>query len=297
MGEAVANTMGRFLLGMDGGGSSARARLADRAGRRLGEGVGGPANAGNDLPGAVAALEAVASMALSAAGLSGHDRADVVAVIGAAGAGNPEVATRLAAASFGFRSLRVVTDAEIALEGAFAGGDGGILIVGTGSQGYGRLGERRLRFGGWGPSLSDGGSGAVIGCRAARRALEAHEGLAGSSPMTAAVFDRLGGSAATLSAFGKTARPADWAALAPLVFHYAEAGDPVAGAIVAAATAEIEALIGRLVAGGMERVALMGGLAASYRPRLAPRFSGFLADPLGDALDGALGLASKDVGR
>lgn len=288
--------MERFFLGMDGGGSHARARLADWAGRRLGEGVGGPANIGNDLEGAVAALDAATSMALSAASLSERDRADIVAVIGAAGAGDPGVAAKLAAAPFGFHSLRVVTDAEIALEGALAGGDGGILIIGTGSQGYGRVGARRFRVGGWGPALSDGGSGAVIGRCAVRRALEAHEGLAGSSPMTVAIVDRLGGSAATLSAFGKTARPADWAALAPIVFRHAEAGDPVAEAIVVAATAEIEALIGRLVAEGIGRVALMGGLAANYRPRLASGFAGLLADPLGDALDGALGLARKDVG-
>ncbi|MBS1181645.1 MAG: gspK 1 [Proteobacteria bacterium] len=287
--------MGRLFLGIDGGGSGARARLADRAGRPLGEGVGGPANIGNDPDGAVASFEAATCMALAAAGLAGCDRTDIVAVIGAAGAGNPEVAVRLAAAPFGFGALRVVTDAEIALEGAFAGGDGGILIVGTGSQAYGRIGERRVRVGGWGPALSDGGSGAVIGRRAARWALEAHEGLAGPSPMTVAIFDRLGGSTAALSAFGKSARSAEWAALAPLVFDHADAGDPVAGAIVAAATMEIVVLIGRLAAEGVERVALMGGLAASYRPRLAPHFAGLLIDPASDALDGALGLARKDA--
>lgn len=286
----------RFLLGMDGGGSHARARLADLEGQQLGAGIGGPANAANDLKGTIDALDAAALAALSAAGLSDIDRADVTAVIGTAGVSDPTVATQLAAAPFGFRSLRVVTDAEIALEGAFAGGDGGILIVGTGSQAYGRVGERRLRVGGWGPSLSDGGSGAVIGRRTARRVLEAHEGLAASSPMTDAIFDRLGGSAAALSAFGKTARSADWAVLAPIVFDHAAIGDPVAGAIIATATAEIEALLDRLIGEGLRKVALMGGLAASYRPRLLPRFERFIADPIGDALKGALSLAGKDAG-
>lgn len=288
--------MGRFLLGMDGGGSNARARLADDTGRRLGEGTGGPANAGNDLEGAIAALEAAASEALSAAGLSRQDRSNVVAVVGAAGVGHPPVAARLAAAPFGFHSFRVVTDAEIALEGAFAGGDGAILIVGTGSQGYGRVGERRVRFGGWGAALSDGGSGAVIGQRAVRRALEAHEGLAAASPLTVAILDRLGGTAAAVSATGKTARPADWAALAPLVFRYADVGDPIAETLLATATMEIEALIDRLAAEGVERIALMGGLAASYRPRLSPRLTFLLVEPLGDALEGALGLAGRDAG-
>lgn len=287
--------MARYLLGMDGGGSNARARLIDHAGNRLGEGSGGPANAGNDLEGAIAALEAAADGALLAAALSNDDRTKVTAVIGAAGVGYPWVSERLAAAPFGFRHLRVVTDAEIALEGAFAGGDGGILIVGTGSQAYGRIGERRLRIGGWGAALSDGGSGAVLGRRAARRALEANEGLATSSPLTDTIFNRLGGSAAALSTFGKAARPADWAALAPLVFRHAECGDPVAETLVARATSEIEALIDCLAAEGIGRIAVMGGLATSYRRFLSPRVAPLLVDPLGDALDGALGLARKDI--
>lgn len=287
--------MRQYLLGIDGGGSGVRARLADSAGRVLGEAAGGPANIGNDFEGAIAAIEAVTKEVLAVAGLSGGDRSDVVAVIGAAGAGNPDQARRLASA-IRFGHLRVVTDAEIALEGAFAGGDGGILIVGTGSQAYGRLGERRVRIGGWGAALSDGGSGAVLGRRAVRRALDALEGLAASSPMTAIVVDRLGGSPPALSAFGKTAKPADWAALAPVVFAHADAGDPVACGIVRRGTAEVEAMIGRLAAEGIERIALMGGLAASYRPRMAPFPAGLLADPVGDALDGALGLARKEAG-
>ena len=106
--------MGRLFLGMDGGGSNARARLADDAGRRLGEGRGGPANVGNDPEGALVALEVATTTALAAAGLSGSDRAEIVAVIGAAGAADPRVAARLAGAPFGFHRLRVVTDAEIA---------------------------------------------------------------------------------------------------------------------------------------------------------------------------------------
>lgn len=288
--------MRRFFLGIDGGGSGARARLASGDGRPLGEGTAGPANVGNDPTGAFAALDTAARGALAAAGLADADRADVVAVIGAAGAADTEAAARIAAMPFGFADLKVVTDAEIALEGAFAGGDGGILIVGTGSQAYGRLADRRLRVGGWGASLSDGGSGAVIGRRAARRALEAHEGLAEASPFTATIVARLGGSPPALSVFGKAARPADWAALAPLVFDHAAIGDPVAGALLKTAVAEVAALIGRLVAEGIGAVALMGGLAGRYRPLLAPRFASLLVDPLGDALDGALRLARREAG-
>ena len=123
--------MRRFFLGIDGGGSGARARLAGGDGCPLGEGAAGPANAGNDPAGAFAALDAAARGALAAAGLADVDRADVVAVIGAAGAADAGAAAGIAAMPFGFAGLKVVTDAEIALEGAFAGGDGGILMTGN----------------------------------------------------------------------------------------------------------------------------------------------------------------------
>lgn len=113
--------------------------------------------------------------------------------------------------------------------------------------------------------------------------------------MTAAIFDRLGGSPMALSAFGKTARPSEWAALAPMVFDHADIGDPVAVAVVAAGVGEIEALIGRLAAEGIGQIALMGGLAPSYRRRLSSRFAGMIVEPVGDALDGALGLARRSA--
>ena len=59
---------------------------------------------------------------------------------------------------------------------------------------------------------------------------------------------------------------------------------------------EIEALVGRLAVEGIDRIALMGGLAPSYRPRLSSRLADLLVEPAGDALDGALGLARRDPG-
>jgi glucosamine kinase len=42
---------------------------------------------------------------------------------------------------------------------------------------------------------------------------------------------------------------------------------------------------------GATRIALMGGMAAPYRPHLSARFDALLVAPAGDALDGALALA------
>lgn len=58
----------------------------------------------------------------------------------------------------------VTSDAELAIEGAFEGGSGIIVIAGTGSIGLAGIGKGKYeRCGGWGIELDDEGSGAWIG--------------------------------------------------------------------------------------------------------------------------------------
>ena len=60
--------------------------------------------------------------------------------------------------------LLIVSDAELALEGAFGGELGVVMIVGTGSIAVGKISQDKLiRCGGWGIELDDEGSGAWIG--------------------------------------------------------------------------------------------------------------------------------------
>ena len=62
-------------------------------------------------------------------------------------------------------AIEVTTDADLALEGATNGGDGLLLIAGTGSIALGRRGARTARAGGEGPP-GDLGSGDWIGRQA-----------------------------------------------------------------------------------------------------------------------------------
>jgi len=61
------------------------------------------------------------------------------------------------------KNITVVTDAKNAITGAFDGGDGIILIAGTGSVLYGKYKGKMNRVGGWGRILGDQGSGYIIG--------------------------------------------------------------------------------------------------------------------------------------
>ncbi len=62
-----------------------------------------------------------------------------------------------------FKKLIITTDAMTALFGAFEGGDGIILISGTGSVLYGYSNGKITRVGGWGRIIGDEGSGYWIG--------------------------------------------------------------------------------------------------------------------------------------
>ena len=68
----------------------------------------------------------------------------------------------------------VITDAELAYRGAFAGGKPGILLItGTGTIGLYRtpISHEFTRAGGWGPLLGDKGGGAWLGREALRHCL------------------------------------------------------------------------------------------------------------------------------
>lgn len=282
-----------LLLGVDGGGTGCRARLADLAGRTLGEGAAGPANLTTGFDAALASVVTAFGQAAAAAGLDPAVAAPRVgAVLGLAGAASLGDGGRVGAL-LPFRAATVRADSEIACLGAHGGRPGGLVVLGTGSQAV-MVDERGLgRFGGWGFLLSDGASGAVLGQAALRGALAAHEGLAPPSGFTRHVMARFDDDPRAMARFAATARPADYAAFAPAVFSFAEDADPVAAALRDAAVQDVERLVVRLVAAGATRIALSGGLAARYGPLLTAGTTDRLTAPEGGPLDGALALAGR----
>jgi len=79
------------------------------------------------------------------------------------------------------------------------------------------------------------------------------------------------------------------------VMRHADAGDPVARRIVRDAAEQIDELVRRLAECGAARIALLGGLASSMQPWLAPDVQRRLVPVEGDAVDGALHLARGAV--
>jgi glucosamine kinase len=192
---------------------------------------------------------------------------------------------------FPFATTQITSDAAIANLGAHNGQDGAILIIGTGSVGYVKLGGSTFTIGGYGFPISDEGSGAALGLSAIRHALRTLDGRTKPTPLSSTVIGRFDQSTPRIVAWMDSATPRDYAALAPLVMDCAEAGDEIALSIVEDAVLHIERFIETIFRRGAPRLALVGGVANRYRPWLRERTVSRLSQPLGDAMDGALILA------
>jgi glucosamine kinase len=293
---ALSEKMMKYYLGIDGGGTHTRARLVSAAGNVLGSGEAGPVNTPSGLPQALRAIEDAYSQAVSRAGLTRADISSIHAGMGIAGLNRRGVLEGLKAHAFPFETTAFASDAAIANLGAHEGGDGAIVVVGTGSIGFARIRDDIFTIGGYGFPVSDEGSGAELGLRAIRRALWARDGRIPHSPMTQEVLDRFHGSAGEIVDWTMRATPADYATFAPMVLAHAIQGEPTAELIVQESARRIEAIIRTMLERGAPHCCLMGGMASSMRDWLAPSIREQLRDPLGDPLDGAILLARARAG-
>ncbi|MDQ2083588.1 BadF/BadG/BcrA/BcrD ATPase family protein [Xanthobacteraceae bacterium Astr-EGSB] len=289
-------TPGDLFLGVDGGGTGCRARVVDRQGRVLGYGVAGPATLRLGIERASAEVQRASRSALADAGLDSDELGVVHAAVGLAGVGRTCVLADLSTQPHPFRSVVYAHDAAIACLGAHGGRDGGIVILGTGSIGFGFVGGREIRIGGYGFPISDEGSGADLGLAAIRLTLRAHDQRAIGSRLTHDVMAHFQNDPFDAVTWMEQATATDYATFAPLIMRHADAGDTVARAIVRDAAEQIDALVRRLIECGAPRVALLGGLASPMCPWLAPDVQHSLVAAEGDAVDGALLLARGSAG-
>ncbi len=259
-----------LFLGLDGGGTKCRARLRDAHGALLGEGSGGRANVRLDPDLVWNSVLTATREALSSAKLGEQELVRVHAGMGAAGAGQASSLERFLSRPHPFASMTVDTDAHAAWLGAFNGGDGAILIVGTGSCGYCSVGGKRHYVGGWGYEISDEGSGAAIGRDALRHAIWAHDGRIAECSLSQAILAEFGNQPEAIVDWVGTARGSDYARFAPTVLEHADRRDPLGLAIVKKAADDLAQIALRLLDLGAPALCLFGGLAEPLRPWLPP---------------------------
>ncbi|RUW51753.1 N-acetylglucosamine kinase [Mesorhizobium sp. M1A.F.Ca.ET.072.01.1.1] len=282
----------KFVLGIDGGGTSCRAALATADGAVVGRAKSGAANIRTDLTGARANIVEAARQAFVAAGEDPELIPETPAILGLAGA-NVGTYRQQLEAILPFSKSRVETDAEIALEGAVGSGDGAMAILGTGTAYMARKAGKSRAIGGWGFQVGDQGSGARIGRDLLEQTLLAYDGIRLGSPLTDAMLAVFRNNPEDVVEFTTNAKPGDFGGFAPKVFEHAEKGDLVANWILDKAVADVEASLGALELADDAPLCLLGGLAPLYAPRLSARYQELLKAPLDDALGGAVQMAAR----
>ena len=166
-----------LLLGIDCGGSSTRAVVANASGQVVGVGISGASNP--NVLSTEATAENIRQATASALKQADVSHENLVAVfVGMAGVvGETDLAHgRSILLAAGIDSTRILTgldhDIRIALAGGLTGREGLALIVGTGASCYGRRADGfSWQAGGWGSILDDGGSAFGLGQAAMRAAV------------------------------------------------------------------------------------------------------------------------------
>lgn len=294
------------FAGVDGGGTRTTLVLADRSGREILRRVGGAGLVDPRDPLASAVL--VAELVRAAMAEAGLTEPPAALCAGLAGGGNETerlaVENALAAEGVAAR-VRIVTDGEIALEGALGGGPGVLIIAGTGSVAFGRGEDGRVgRCGGWGMFVGDEGSGYSIGRSGIIAALRAADGRGPATTLLADLMAEMG--VDTPNGIppwvGRTAK-GEIAALSRHVTAAADAGDAVALDVLRREAGEL-ALHPRALAAVLGpwtapvSVVFHGGVLSSplYARLVTEALAGGAQEfrvrpPVADAVTGALALA------
>lgn len=257
-----------YYLGIDGGGSKTAALAGDdRAELGRAEGPSCKIQSVGDSA-ARAALQDVMARVCGAAGFAARDLRNIC--IGVSGASNPDIAERMRRfiTEIATPAVEVVGDNVIALEAAFGRGPGVIVVAGTGSIAYGRNEEgKEARAGGFGPVISDEGSGTWIGKRAVYEVARSGNLLGAMARSIAKAW--YSANVADIVSRANKIPPPDFAALFPNVLAACEANDQQACEVLHQAGRELARLAAEVVAElwsppePVIQVGLVGGVFAN----------------------------------
>ncbi len=237
----------KYIIGMDGGGTKTHAIIADENGKILKMHFAGPSNF--QIIGVEKTAETIFSLIEICCESVNCEIKNIAAVAcGLTGAGRIGDQKRMAEGLKKFaesknaklKNIIIESDARIALEGAFKGSAGIILIAGTGSIAFGKDSKGVIhRVGGWGRMLGDEGSGYFLG-RLGLTAVTRHiDGRGEKTKLTAMIAKEFGLTDQTAIIDGVYKNNFDIASVAPLVLKAAEKKDPICVTIVETAVIDL----------------------------------------------------------
>jgi glucosamine kinase len=286
-----------YLIGVDGGGTGTRVRLARAGGAELAQGRSGPSGLAHGIDQAWASVGDAVGKAFRAAGIDHPALATVAIGLGLAGVHNKQWAAQFCAANPGYAALLLETDGFTTLIGAHQGHPGTIVAIGTGSVGQALLpgGEQR-EVGGWGFPAGDEASGGWIGLRAINHIEQVIDGRQPASRFAQAVIDACGGNRNAIQVWLGSATQTSYAGLAPIVIEHA-GSDSVARGFLHDAGREVARIADALDPSGSLPLALCGGLGAPLRAYLPAEILARSVAPHGDAASGALRMIALHLER
>lgn len=167
-----------YLVGIDGGGMKTQVAIATLEGAILSTGQSGPSNY---LKAPIPVVKGSILEAVKQASRGVKRPLEFSVVCGGfSGIDHPEgyrVMESILRETLRLSSLFLFTDAEIALQGAFNGKPGIIVIAGSGSIAFGKdLNGKTARVGGWGHLIGDDGSGYELVRMALKETLKSANG-------------------------------------------------------------------------------------------------------------------------
>ena len=230
----------KYLIGIDGGGTKTDCAIADLSGKIIRKSTGKPSNF--LIIGVEEAAENIfATIEENLFALKG-DFSDVKQiVIGVAGAGREEDAMLLEKSfkdyseqqGVHFKGVKIVSDAHVALEGAFPESSGCILIAGTGSILFGKDEDGKVhRVGGFGRLIGDEGSGYSIGRKALNAVTKEIDGRGKRTVITELLNNKIDSGSQDKLINKVYKEKLDVASVAKIVIKAAEQGDKVANKIL-----------------------------------------------------------------
>ena len=266
------STAKRLVLGADGGGTKTLGILAAEDGTELSRLQVGPGNP--NVAGVERAAGNLLDLVVGCCEQAGCAPADLQSIVfGLAGVGSQTVRSTLADALRAESAVRrmpelpitLETDARIALEGAFGGGPGVVMIAGTGSNLIGKLPDGTVRsVGGWGRVLGDEGSGYFIGLEATKAVSRDMDGREDAAVLRKVFAEANGWNSRDRVIAAVYQEKFDLASLAPLVLKAAGENDPAALLILRRAAShladQLKAMAGAMGSQSKAGVVFIGGL-------------------------------------
>ena len=236
-----------YIIGIDGGGTKTHCLITNLDGIVQYECYGGPSNF--LVQGTVPVSKTLLSLINECAEKLNISRKEIrIVLLGTAGAGRRSDAERLEQVFLEYlkkeditiNCFRVESDARIALEGAFSGKPGSILIAGTGSIMFGKDAQGNIhRVGGFGRYLGDEGSGYMIGKKGLVAVSKEFDGRGQKTLISELLKEKFKIDSSEILITEIYKNNFDIASVAPIVIEAAERNDELASKIIEDETDEL----------------------------------------------------------